>query len=316
VKGVGVVTAVRGWFHKQPWWVRFQELNREGWGHAWTRRRVQRQILATAPVRTAAAGPVEIRVLTWRRDWVNQIWALKSFYHFAGVDYPLYIHDGGLDRGQAEVLQAHFPDARLVGAAEADVRMADVLRERGLNHCRGFRRDNALIRKALDFFAFSTAERVITLDSDVVFFRRPDELLANGRVNRFNRDSGDWYTHGPDRLEEWFGIRPVPLINTGVSSVWRESVDFAFVERCLARPEMHEPAWLTEQTILALLSTAFGVELLPDAYCVGAGRRPEQDLICKHYPGPHRRLLYEEGMRHLVGAGFLDERRNAVRAAR
>ena len=75
---------------------------------------------------------MEVRVLTWRRDWINLIWALKSFYYYARVDFPLYIHDGGLVRGQAEQLLHHFPDAVLVSEGEADALVETALRQRSL----------------------------------------------------------------------------------------------------------------------------------------------------------------------------------------
>lgn len=53
------------------WWIQFQELRREGFRAAWQRRQWQRPILRTPPLRTASSGPIEDRVLTWRRDWIN-----------------------------------------------------------------------------------------------------------------------------------------------------------------------------------------------------------------------------------------------------
>jgi len=101
-------------------WVEFQELNREGWINAWKRWKIQRLILNTPPIPTVKTGSIEVRVLTWRRDWVNIIWALKSFYYFSEVDYPLFIHDGGLKTSQIEQLQHHFPDAQIIGYRDAD----------------------------------------------------------------------------------------------------------------------------------------------------------------------------------------------------
>jgi len=78
---------------------------------------------------------VEVRALTWRRDCLDLIWALKSFYLFSGVAYPLYIHDGGLAPGQAELLGEHFPDAKVVLAEDAEREVRAELIPRGLNRC-------------------------------------------------------------------------------------------------------------------------------------------------------------------------------------
>jgi hypothetical protein len=301
---IGLVRrALRGWLP----WLQFQELRREGFAAAWTRFPLQRPILSTPPIRTATTGPVELRVLTWRRDWVNLVWALKTYYHFAGVDYPLVIHDGGLLRWQADALRRHFPDARLVPAADADARFPVELRYRGLARSADYRSANVSTRKLFDFYLDSTADYVLTIDSDIVFFQRPDLLICPpggwGR-NWYNRDVGYWYSMSLDELEAAFGVRPPRYLNSGLAVVRRESIDYGAIEKYLAYPKLLADRWVTEQTLHALCSTVYGFEFLPDTYRVGgSGLTP--DLVCKHYPGEYRPLLYTEGMRHLLNAGVI-----------
>jgi len=250
-----------------------------------------------------------VRALTWRRDWVNLIWTLKTFYRFAQVEFPLFIHDGGLARGQADRLQQHFPDATIVTQADADERITSYLRSRELFRCLDFRLASHMGRKLLDYFVFSEAERVISLDSDVLFFRRPSELIdcPNGaRRNLFNRDCDYWYCLDLDGMEATFGVRPVPRINSGVSSIWRDSLDLDQIEAWLAEPVIHEVPWLTEQTLHALSSTAYGAGLLPDTYASGSTSVPIEQRVCHHYPNAFRHWMYAEGMTYLVENGLLD----------
>lgn len=302
------VESLRRWLRRQRRWREFQELRREGLRDAWRRRRIQAKILGTPPVRTSGPGPVEVRVLTWRRDWLNVIWALKSYYHFAGVDYPLFIHDGGLGPGQAERLLRHFPDATFIPSAEADARIAEHFTERGLTRCREYRLLNPSTRKLFDFFAFSGAETLISIDSDIVFFRRPELLVVppgGYPRNLYNEDRAFWYSMTPDAMEAAFGIRPPERINSGLSVIRRESIDFDAIEGWLAHPEMFANRWVTEQTLHALCSTRFGVEFLPPAYWIDTEPGLSPDYVCKHYPGYFRPLLYQEGMAHLIASGFL-----------
>jgi hypothetical protein len=287
-------------------YLRLRELNREGWGHALRRVRVRAAILDTPPVRTAAAGPVEVRVLTWRLDWINLIWALKSFYRHAGVNYPLYIHDGGLSRGQDRRLLAHFPDATFVGVEEADQHIRDVLA--GRTRCLEYRERNVSMRKLLDFYAFSEADYLVIIDSDIVFFRRPDLLIVPPEGlprNRYNRDCDYWYSMSLDELEQSFGVRPPPLVNSGLGVVRRTSIDFDAIEAWLAHPKLVADTWVTEQTLHALCSTVHGIELLPESYRLDVHPGLDPDTVCKHYPGAFHRLLYTEGIPHLIASGFL-----------
>lgn len=300
---------MRRWLRRIPLWIRFQELNREGWGRAFRRCRLQSPILATAPVRTSRRGPVEVRALTWRKDWVNLIWTLKTFYRFAQVDFPLFIHDGGLTRRQADRLQQHFPDATIVTRSDADERITSHLSSRGLSRCFDFRMRSHFGRKLFDYFVFSESERIISLDSDVLFFRRPSELIDRpneARRNLFNRDRDDWYCLDPDGMEATFGVRPMPRINSGISSIWCESLDLRRIEAWLAEPVIHEMAWLTEQTLHAMSSTVYGVELLPSTYALGDTTVPIEKRVCHHYPCASRHRMYEEGMTYLVENGLFD----------
>jgi hypothetical protein len=300
---------VRSWLRKQRHWLEFQEANREGWLRAWKRRRIQQRILDTPPLTTAETGPVEVRVLTWRRDWINLIWALKSFYYFSGVDYPLFIHDGGLAPGQADQLQQHFPQARLILPSAADDEVAEELRKRGLSRCLAYRQRNISTRKLFDFYLLSQADSIISIDSDIVFFRRPEELISPKalRKNLYNKDCAYWYSLPLDDLEATFGIRPPPLVNSGLALVCRDSMDFYLMNQWLANPKLFADAWVTEQTLHALCSTIYGIELLPDSYCVATTPGLGPEMVCKHYPGFFRYYLYAEGMKHLLHTGFLEK---------
>jgi hypothetical protein len=297
--------AVRRW----PAYIAARELMREGLPAALARWRVQRRILFTPPVRTAPTGPTEVRVMTYRRDWVNQLWALKTFYHFAGVDWPLVIHDGGLTPRQAVALRRHFPDAGFVSRPDARVRVDRALAGRSLPRCAALSRDNVFGIKLIDYYVLTAADRVLHIDADVLFFRPPAELTAppvGRRLNRFNRDRGYWYTLPPEELAARTGVPPAAEVNAGLGLVWRESVDLAFVEHCLGESGVGgDNGWLTEQTIHALLAARYGVELLPPAYHCGAGGPPAAEATAKHYPAAVRRLMYTDGMAHLTRTGFL-----------
>lgn len=307
------ITGLRAWLRSSSRWRDFRAAGREGYGRVLRRRLIQRLILKTPPIRTAVHGAVEVRALTWRKDWKNLLWSLKSFYHFAGVDFPLFIHDGGLAPGQAQQLLDHFPTARFVPIEEADEKVAARLRKANAPGCVQWRERNPVTRKLFDFYAMSNADYVVSIDSDIVFFRRPDLLLPGNDSpagNRYNKDNAYYYSAPLDALEASCGIRPLPLINSGLSLIRPPTIDFQAIERWLENESLFADGWCFEQTLHALCSTKAGVELLPDTYLVGGGGGITPDRICTHYPGKFRHFLYEEGMRHLIDTGFLRALRN------
>jgi hypothetical protein len=61
--------------------------------------------------------------------------------------------------------------------------------------------------------------------------------------------------------------------------------------------------WRIEQTLLALCSARFGVELLPSEYRISLTCGAE-NCVAKHYVGAVRHLMYSEGMRRLYRNGL------------
>ncbi len=305
---MGITDLLRASLRRQRRWLEFQESRREGFLNAVRRRRIQKRILSTPPIYTCQTGSVELHTLTWRRDWINLLWALKSFYHFSGVDYPLHVHDGGLTDESADCLRSHFPRSIIISKREADEKVETTLATRGLSNCLKYRSRNPAAQKLFDFILCSSSEWILSIDSDIVFFRKPTDLMVEcgqPKRNRYNKDSGFWYSMPVDDLHTAFGLRVPERVNSGLSLIRRTSVTFEQIEEWLRHPKLFEDRWVTEQTLHALLGGVQGVEFLPDTYVVDTKPRLTADTVCKHYPGFFRHLLYQEGMAHLINTGFL-----------
>jgi hypothetical protein len=286
---------------------------RQKFGHglrvAWYRDVVRPRILATTPIGDTTDNRCEIHALTSSGDWLNLIWALKSFYLVSGRRYALCIHeDGSLRPDDLANLRRQFPAARIIRRVEADAKLAKTLRDfpRSLE----FRNTNLLAPKVFDFIAFLQSERMVLFDSDLLFFASPTAYLKraedpNYGKNTFNADCGHGYTVEPEAVRDLIGHKLLPRVNTGFGLVHRDSVRWQWTEEFLALPGLLSGHfWRIEQTLLALCSSRYGTELLPDEYTLrleaGIGGRP-----FRHYVGKIRHLMYGEGMARLVDDGFL-----------
>jgi hypothetical protein len=270
-----------------------------------------RRILATAPVRTAAAAgaPAEVHLLCHRHDHLLAVWALKTFYHFSGASLPLVVHlQGRVPRGVVERLRAHFPDARIIPQGEADARVREALR--GLPRLLAARAANPLCMKVADYILLGGARRVLAVDADVLFLAPPAELLAGaeGTGSLFQRDLMTRYVVSDEEALAAFGVRPVAQVNTGLMAFTRDAADLARCERYLAHPGMLPLSGLVEQTLHALCAGERGaVAHLPPTYQISL--EPGGDyapLVARHYAGPSRRMI-GDGMRWLEARGALRE---------
>jgi hypothetical protein len=248
-------------------------------------------------------------------DWQMALWAAKSFYHYSGVDWPLVWHEGGSIRpAHRSALKRQFPKSRVLTSAEATIGVEAELARGGFTRCLKARRRSFMLMKMIDCVVLSNAQHLLLLDSDVLFFKKPEELIAAGKSelskNLFNRDRGSWYTIRREAARARYGIDLIPELNAGLGLVRRESLSLPMMEEFLADPDILSEPWLTEQTLQALCGSRVGVELLPETYIVSQSRglttSEGRPLVSKHYPGFFRHLLYEEGMTHLIRCGFLD----------
>lgn len=273
------------------------------------RERVAPRILETPPVLDTDDSRCEVHALTCASDWVCCLWALKTFYRHSGRGYRLCIHeDGTISPEDQETLRRHFPGARLITRPQADARAEELLAP--YPRAQAFRRRNVLAPKLIDFPAFLESERLLSMDSDVLFFRQPTALIelidrSEPKHNAWNSDCQDSYTIQPDAVPRELGFRLLPRINTGLGLVHRESIRLDWLEEFLGLPGISQGHfWRIEQTLYALCSSRFGVDLLPEEYTLrltpGIGGRP-----FRHYVGAIRSLLYTEGMAHVVQQGFL-----------
>jgi len=276
---------------------------------AWYRDVVRPRILLTAPCEDTTDKRCEIHVLTSAGDWLNLVWALKSFYYASGRQYALCIHeDGSLDESAVAALARHFPAARIIRRKEADAKLAKVLRTfpRSLE----FRNTNPLAPKVFDFIAYLESDRMGLFDSDLLFFAEPTIYLQRVEDpaycrNTFNTDCADAYTVEPYAVRARFEHQLVPRVNSGFGLVHRHSIRWEWVEEFLTLPGILDGHfWRIEQTLFALCSSRYGVEMLPDEYTLrlepGIGRR-----CFRHYNGMIRHLMYGEGIPRLLQQGFL-----------
>ena len=287
----------------------FRLRSHEGWTTPYWRDVVRPRILETLPVSTAKSSLCEIHTLTSQQDWLNLIWALKSFYFYSQAPYSLCIHeDGTLTQDQIEMLQSHFPNARLVTRAEADERMHDVLARRPRSG--GFRQNNPLALKVFDFGEYLQADRLLLLDSDILFFAAPGELLRRiddkeYRLNSLNKDWGFGYTVEPEKIQPQLDFMLLPNINSGLGLIQRAAIDFERIEAFLNLPNVIGHPHRIEQTLIALYCCRFGFEFLPAEYDVRiSDGKPSHP--CRHYTGPIRHFMYRLGMRYLLNNGFLE----------
>jgi hypothetical protein len=289
---------------------------REGISAAIRRYRRWAYILRTSPVdlrsQDQKAALVELHLFCYWRDYLLALWALKSFYRSSGVQYPLVVHiDGFATSKMLWAFKSHFPGMRIVTHEEAENQVCPFLLERKFDHLLGYRASNVFIRKLVDSQVLSNSARVMVLDSDVLFFARPDELIyaaEEGDGSRFMMDVSSQYTISESFFKRRYGIDLIPSLNAGLGVVHKRDIELGFINECLTDAAITngDPSFL-EQTLYAIaLSCSGNVSHLPQPYLLSVRKGLGfEGVVARHYAGDSRPLMTTEGMPHLIDSGLL-----------
>ena len=210
-----------------------------------------------------------IYFLTGRRFWQQTLFCAHSFVRQSGLGAEFrFVSDGTMDDEIAQRLTRLFPAARVLSHAELDEKLAAALPPARFPTLHAHRRRFVLLRKLTDTLAGERGYRLF-LDSDMVFWRRPDEMLARlARAEPFYMaDLGDdGYTLPRSVLQEKLGITPAPGVNSGVVAVRPEDVDWDLLERaCALLLAEGRDQRLLEQTLWAIVLGAQNGRPLPAA---------------------------------------------------
>lgn len=244
---------------------------------------------------------VSVHMLVSSRTWDAGLLAAVSLESSSGKSWQFFFHDDGtLDERMMERILGRFPDARVVRRGEADERARVFLA--GHPKCLEHRGRHNLFLKFFDFAAWAPDERFIVLDSDVIFFRRPPEIMdwaeSESQDYRYNEDTKEKFCIPRDYIERGLGTAPWPRFNSGLVLVPKRAINLDLAETLLAKFEetAHHPQFF-EQTLYGLMGAAWGRGgALPPSYEINWGYFRRPGAVCRHYVGAFKHdLLFIEG---------------------
>lgn len=277
-------------------------------------RDAKRRRIAQVVVNSPPAPPVDenlpytVHTLLCKRDLSMGICAAKALNLAANLALPWVFHDdGSLRTEDFSLLRRHFPGARIVTRTEADQRASEVLRD--FPRCNAWRNRHVLMLRLLDVPQWAGGTRIWFVDSDQLFFQRPNEILAlldkPLGMNFFSRDITDSYVLDSDKIKEITGVDIYKRVNAGLGVVNRADMRIELIEQWLGQlePFFNERTIYhrLEQTLLAMLASVSsqGIAHLPPSYDVALDK-PVEHSVCKHYVGRIRHGFELEGLAYLL----------------
>ncbi|MBT8400277.1 MAG: hypothetical protein KJO98_07360, partial [Rhodothermia bacterium] len=217
----------------------------------------------------------------------------------------IFHDDGSLSQLEVRTLREQLPGCIVATRREADQRAEDELSD--FPRILEYRRNQVMALKLVDVALWSRGSRTCYIDSDVLFFRRPEffiEALDGTQVgNYFNRDIHSAYVRTPEEIESCLGILPRARLNAGLWVLWTKDIDLDTIEKWLNHScfEDHLYAYTLDQTFISMLATISdsGVDYLPPDYDVSF-HKDVSTSVNKHYVGAIRHGYELEGLAYLL----------------
>ncbi len=273
-------------------------------------RRAMERAAATLPAPADCGGPpLELHLLTGRRFWYQTAFCLWSFARQTRRDVaPVIIDDGSLTAENRETLGGLFPRIRFLGRPEAAERLAAHLPP-GRFPCLNDRwRQYPHIRKIIDPHLGGHGWKLV-LDSDLLFFHRPQFLLdwmdapdrplhAVDIATAYGYDSG---------LLRRVAGGPVPeKVNVGLTGLNSTQLDWEKIEHwCAELIAAAGTHYYLEQALVAMLVADRPSAVAPAADYVTLPRPPEADechAVMHHYVAESKPWYFRSNWRRVLAA--------------
>jgi hypothetical protein len=302
------------WLRLQQAWCDLRNCQEAGWRYTLERRRWWPRILRIPPSPCPPPSPdhpVELHTMCHRGDWPLVLWMVKSLHDVTPDRWPVVVHvQGFLPPSAIAHLRHHLPGARIILREEADPAVTAELIRLSLPRCLHWRHELGIMHKLFDVHLLASSPVIAFADADVLFFRRPTELLEAATPalahQYFQGDIADCYTLSPAEARTQLGIDLAPALNTGITLRPRAALDLRQIESLLASPAVARRSGHLEQTLHALAASVSGLarRWSPDYVIDMRSTRDPASMVCRHYAGPSKRFINNEGLRWLWHHAF------------
>jgi len=221
--------------------------------------------------------PLEVWFLTGKRFWYQTAFCAWSLARQSDRRMILNLVDDGTMEGRHEQgLRRLFPDGITVCKEEIHGKIETLLPENRFPILRQRWIDYVNIRKLIDVHLGSKGVKLV-LDSDMLFFRRPDALLewwdaAQGADSNEREvwslclmtDCVESYGYSRKLMEELAGASILPLLNVGICGLRSEMLDWERLEHwCRRLLEREGTSYYLEQALVAMLAARQPPTIMP-----------------------------------------------------
>lgn len=255
----------------------------------------------------AQPATVPLHLMTGRRFWYQTAFCLHSFAQAARCNVTANLYDdGSIDEQCASRLARLGPNVRIHFQPELRAKLEQLLPADRFPTLRDRWESYPNIRKLIDVHLGSTGWKLV-IDSDLLFFRRPDALLAWAAAPHcllHAIDCTESYGYSRPLLESLAGTKLPTKLNVGICGLRSEALDWAQLEAWTAELQRQEKTnYYLEQALVALLAVHQPAIALPAEDYITKPARAEVEnpkAVMHHYVDNSKRWYFRLGWRQAI----------------
>lgn len=247
--------------------------------------------------------PLRTTYLTGHKHWYQTAIAAHSLaVAMDGNVEPTFVDDGSLSQTDISLLQRVFPHSRIVLRRQLAERMAKALPPERYPRLYAARQASVFMRKLMDLRA-GLNEWQLYLDSDMLFFRRPEylERCSADQKACYMAERIDAYVLSSEEIEARCRTPIVRRANGGIIALNDAAIDWGELERWCDALQTTGP--MLEQTLTAMLQAQQGGQPTPgtDYYVLyGLDESGPSNPVLLHYIYRAKLRFFAEDWRRIV----------------
>jgi len=258
--------------------------------------------LASVPAPPLPEMDIDVVSLVCAEAVDMAIWSARSLDYWSGYRWrQVWIDDGSLTPALMKRALAALPRLRIVTHAEGQDVLAGTLAN--FPACRRAAAEHPIFRRAFLVAEVMRGDRCMCLDTDVLFFAEPREILAWAEApvaeTRFLYDPITFYFPSLETLSRWCGLNVLDHVNGGLGLMPAGWHDLDLTEWFLRKAwDLPGRTWHIEQSILAIQMTQLAATSLSLEHEVSFHPQRRPYCVARHYvsAGPVRDYFFTEGI--------------------
>jgi hypothetical protein len=240
-------------------------------------------------------------MLCQEEDVLMAEWAIRSFLKYSGLCPKIIIHDdGSMTKESARMLESRFSNLKVLFRSEA-LKMLEA--RKGFERIREFSiKGHNIVTQFIDIFLLSDTSKVMLMDSDILFFNKPQEIIdfVNGQTDYdvlVSKQPGSYDLMVNSDYANKYNIyeRQAGFMNSGMILFNKTSISPDKFYEFFDNTKRNYEDYFLGMSGWGCIISQINYKFLPEDKYILKGR-PTKDTIIKHFTGPRRYEFYAYGI--------------------